>query len=104
MQNLPFHPYVILFINTGILDRRLIALSNVNIGKMDLTNNDKIVYTLTMVGGTIIFVLRICLVAVITTLIWRLIEPKTKQARVLRAGLLVFGLLVTLALVRIIGV
>jgi hypothetical protein len=73
-------------------------------GNIGLTNNDKIVYTLNMVGSVIIFVLRICLVAVVGTFLWRLIEPKTKQARVLRAGLLVVGLLVTLALVRIIGV
>ena len=56
-----------------------------------------------MVGNLIIFVLRICLVAVIGAFFWRLIEPKTKQARVLRAGLLVVGLLVTLVVVRSIG-
>jgi hypothetical protein len=56
-----------------------------------------------MIGNAIIFVLRICLVVVVGAFFWRLIEPKTKQARVLRAGLLVVGLLVTLAVVRIIG-
>ncbi|MGA2071632.1 MAG: hypothetical protein ABSG97_09810 [Sedimentisphaerales bacterium] len=56
-----------------------------------------------MFGSTIIFVLRVCLVAVVGTFFWRLIEPKTKQARVLRAALLVVGLLATLAVVRIIG-
>jgi hypothetical protein len=76
----------------------------VKMGNMALTNNDKIVYNLKMVGSLIIFVLRICLVAVVATFFWRLIEPKNKQARVLRAGLLVVGLLVTLAVVRIIGV
>jgi hypothetical protein len=57
-----------------------------------------------MVGSLIIFVLRICLVAVVATFFWRLIEPKTKQARVLRAGLLVVGMLVVLVVVRIFGV
>jgi hypothetical protein len=56
-----------------------------------------------MVGSIIIFVMRICLVAVVAAFLWRLIEPKTKQARILRAGLLVVGMLVTLAVVRIIG-
>jgi hypothetical protein len=56
-----------------------------------------------MVWSLIIFVLRICLVAVVGAFFWRLIEPKTKQARVLRAGLLVVGLLVTLLVVRSIG-
>jgi len=57
-----------------------------------------------MAGATIIFVLRLCLVAVVIAFLWRLIQPKTKQARVLRAGILVIGLLVTLVLVRIAGV
>jgi hypothetical protein len=56
-----------------------------------------------MLGGLIIFVLRICLVAVVGAFFWRLIEPKTKQARILRAGLLVVGLLVILVVVRSIG-
>jgi len=56
-----------------------------------------------MVGSAIIFVLRVCLVTVIGAFFWRLIEPKTKQARILRAGLLVVGLLVTWAVVRSIG-
>jgi hypothetical protein len=56
-----------------------------------------------MVVNAIIFVLRICLVMVVGAFFWRLIEPKTKQARVLRAALLVGGLLVTLVVVRSIG-
>jgi len=56
-----------------------------------------------MVTGSIIFVLRICLVAVICAFLWKLIEPKTQQARILRAGILVVGLLITWAVVRIIG-
>ena len=56
-----------------------------------------------MVGSVVIFVLRICLVAVVGGFFWRLIEPKTKQARILRAALLVVGLLLTLVVVRSIG-
>ena len=58
---------------------------------------------LCMVGSLVIFVLRICLVAVVGGFFWRLIEPKTKQARILRAALLVVGLLATLVVVRSIG-
>ncbi len=68
-----------------------------------MTQNDNIVYNSNMVGSTIIFVLRICLVAVVGAFLWRLVEPKTQQARILRAGLLVIGLLVTWAVVRSIG-
>jgi hypothetical protein len=72
-------------------------------GNFGLTKNDSMVYNFAMAGSAIIFVLRICLVAVVAAFFWRLIEPKTKQARILRAGLLVVGLLVTWAVVRIIG-
>jgi hypothetical protein len=72
-------------------------------GNNTLTKNDNLGYNFDMVASTIIFVLRICLVAVVTAFCWRLIEPKTKQARILRAGLLVIGLLITWAIVRIIG-
>ncbi len=69
-----------------------------------MTKNDKMVYNSNMVASVIIFVLRICLVAVVATFFWQLIEPKTKQARVIRAGLLVAGMLVVLVVVRIFGV
>jgi len=78
--------------------------NDVKIGKLILTKNDNIVYNLDMVGSIIIFVLRICLVGVVTAFFWQLIEPKTKQARVLRAGLLVVGMLVVLIVVKIFGV
>lgn len=69
-----------------------------------MTKNDKMVYNSNMVGSIIIFVLRICLVAVVATFFWQLVEPKTKQARILRAGLLVVGMLVVLIVVRVFGV
>jgi hypothetical protein len=56
-----------------------------------------------MVGGAIIIVLRVCLVGVIGAFLWRLVEPKTQQARILRAGILVVGLLITWVVVRAIG-
>ena len=72
-------------------------------GKIYLTQNDNIVYNSNMIGSAIIFVLRVCLVTVVGAFFWRLIEPKTKQARILRAALLVVGLLATLVVVRSIG-
>ncbi len=69
-----------------------------------MTGNDNIVYNLNMVGSIINFVLRICLVVVVAAFFWQLIEPKTKQARVIRAGLLVVGMLVVLIVVRVFGV
>jgi hypothetical protein len=54
-----------------------------------------------MVGSVISFVLRICLIAVVWAFFWRLIEPKTQPQRLLRAGLLVAGLLVVLVMMRL---
>jgi len=56
-----------------------------------------------MVGGMLIFVLRLCLIGVLWGFVWRLIEPKTWSQRVLRAALLVVILLVTLAVIRVFG-
>jgi hypothetical protein len=55
-----------------------------------------------MIEG-LIYILRICFIVIIWAFFWQLIEPKTKQARLLRAGLLVAGLLVVLVFVRLFG-
>jgi len=55
-----------------------------------------------MVEG-LIFILRIFFIITVWAFFWQLIEPKTKQARLLRAGLLVVGLLVTLVALRAFG-
>ncbi len=47
------------------------------------------------------FVLRLTLIATIWALIWRYMEPKTQLMRILRAALLVLGMLGVLALMRI---
>ncbi len=72
-------------------------------GKNRLTQNDNLVYNFNMFGDAIIIVLRICLVMVVGAFLWRLFEPKTQQARILRAGILVIGLLITWVVVRAIG-
>jgi len=47
------------------------------------------------------FILRIWLIVALWALIWRFVEPRTQLMRILRAALLLLGLLVILALVRI---
>jgi hypothetical protein len=43
-------------------------------------------------------------VAVVGAFFWRLVEPSTQAARILRAGLLVVGLLVVLVVTRMFSV
>jgi len=56
-----------------------------------------------MFRSIIFFVLRISLIAMLWAFVWRFIEPKTQLMRVLRAALLVLGLLAILAMLRITG-
>ncbi|MEJ2701350.1 MAG: hypothetical protein P8Z79_02805 [Sedimentisphaerales bacterium] len=49
------------------------------------------------------FVLRIALVVTIWAFVWRFVEPKTQLMRLLRAALLVLGLLGALAVTRVIS-
>lgn len=72
-------------------------------GYFYLTLLVKISYNLIMVGKVISFLLRIGLIAGIWALIWRLVEPRTQLMRVLRAALLLLGLLAVLAVIRITG-
>ena len=54
-----------------------------------------------MVKSILLFVFRIALVAAIWGTVWRYVEPRTQVMRILRAALLVFGLLAILAVARI---
>ncbi len=56
-----------------------------------------------MVEGVLSFVLRVSLIAVFWAFIWRFVEPRTQLMRILRAALLVLGLLGVLAVLRITG-
>ena len=56
-----------------------------------------------MMKEGLIFILRALFIVIIWAFFWQLIEPKTKQARLLRAGLLVAGLLFVLIVVRFFG-
>jgi hypothetical protein len=54
-----------------------------------------------MLRSIIFFVLRISLIAALWAFVWKFVEPKTQLMRVLRAALLVLGLLAILAVIKI---
>jgi hypothetical protein len=75
----------------------------VNIGHFSLDSNVKIGYHNGMFRSVLFFVLRISLVAALWASVWKFIEPKTQLMRVVRAALLVLGLLVILAALKLTG-
>ena len=56
-----------------------------------------------MFGNIASFVLRIWLIAAFGAFIWRFVEPRTQLMRIVRAALLLLGLLGILAVLRIAG-
>jgi len=56
-----------------------------------------------MFGSLAYFVLKISLIVTLWAFVWRYVEPRTQAMRILRAALLVLGLLGVLAVVRITG-
>ena len=56
-----------------------------------------------MFRNIVFFVLRISLIVALWAFVWKFIEPKTQLMRVLRAALLVLGLLAILAMLKITG-
>lgn len=56
-----------------------------------------------MIISIISIVLRISLIVALWAFVWRFVEPRTQLTRILRAALLVLGLLVVLAMIRIAG-
>ena len=75
----------------------------VKMGKFYLTFCVKMGYNVLMFASFISFVLRIWLIAVIWVFVWRFVEPRTQLMRILRAALLLLGLLGVLAALRIMG-
>ena len=75
----------------------------VNMGYFVLDINDKIGYFRYMFRGIVFFVLRISLILALWAFVWKFIEPKTQLMRVLRAALLVLGLLVILTMLKVTG-
>jgi len=80
-----------------------LGIESVKIGCFCLTLFVKIEYNLVMTRNMISFLLRIGLIAGLWALIWRLVEPRTQLMRIVRAALLLLGLLAVLAVIRITG-
>ena len=72
-------------------------------GHFALDSKVKIGYHLCMFRDIVFFVLRISLIVAFWAFVWKIIEPKTQLMRILRAALLVLGLLVILAMLKITG-
>ena len=68
-----------------------------------LTLDVKIGYNFAMLGGILSLLLRVCLIAALWAFVWRLVEPRTQLMRILRAALLLLGLLGILAAIRVTG-
>jgi len=75
----------------------------VKLGHFLLDSDIKIGYCKYMFRDVVLFVLRISLIAALWAFVWKFIEPKTQLMRVFRAALLVLGLLVILAMLKITG-
>ena len=75
----------------------------VKMGHFLLDSDIKIGYCKYMFRDVVLFVLRISLIAALWAFVWKFIEPKTQLMRVFRAALLVLGLLVILAMLKITG-
>lgn len=72
-------------------------------GNFYLTLRVKMGYNVVMVGSIVLFVLRMGLIAVLWAFIWRVVEPRTQLMRILRAALLLLGLLGILVVLRLTG-
>jgi hypothetical protein len=65
--------------------------------------NNKIGYCRSMLQDFVFFILRLSLIVALWAFVWKFIEPKTQLMRILRAALLVLGLLVILAILKVTG-
>ena len=72
-------------------------------GRFYLTLPVKIGYNAVVLSSIISFVLRIWLIVAFWAFIWGLVKPKTQMLRILRATLLLLGLLGILAALKIAG-
>lgn len=58
---------------------------------------------MTMLTEFISFILRILLIATLWAFVWKLLEPRTQLMRILRAAVLLLGLLGVLVVLRMTG-
>ena len=63
----------------------------------------KIGYYVFMFGDIVYFVLRISLIVALWAFVWRFLEPRTQLMRILRAAVLLLGLLGILVVLRMTG-
>ena len=75
----------------------------VKVGSFCLTLRVKIGYNGPVLANLTIFIMRICLIGALWAFLWRLIRPSSQRMRILRAALLVCGLLALLAAMRTTG-
>ena len=72
-------------------------------GSFCLTRPVKLGYNTGMFARIISFVLRLWLIAGVFACVWKFVKPETQAMRILRAALLVLGLLFVLTIVRAAG-
>ena len=63
----------------------------------------KMGYYMTMLTDLISFILRILLIVALWAFVWKLLEPRTQLMRILRAAVLLLGLLGVLVVLRMAG-
>jgi len=68
-----------------------------------LTLYVKMGYYMTMLTDLISFILRILLIVALWAFVWKLLEPRTQLMRILRAAVLLLGLLGVLVVLRMAG-
>ena len=78
-------------------------LCNVKLGRFSLDSIGKIGYCKSMLTSVLYFALKLSLIVTLWLFVWHYMEPRTQAMRILRAALLVLGLLGVLAVVRITG-
>jgi hypothetical protein len=78
-------------------------ISDVNMGNICLTYPVKIDYNSDMSGNVLSFFVRIILILALWAFIWGFLKPRTQIMRVLRAALILLGMLAILAVVRFTG-
>ena len=72
-------------------------------GNLPLTWRAKMGYNVPMFTSFISFILRISLIVAVWAFIWHLVEPRTQLMRILRAAVLLLGLLGVLFVLRSTG-
>ncbi|HUV65679.1 MAG TPA: hypothetical protein VMW24_17415 [Sedimentisphaerales bacterium] len=83
--------------------REDVVFVRVKMGNFYVDFGVKIGYLKFMLRSLVYFALKISLIVTLWTFVWHYVEPRTQAMRILRAALLVLGLLGILAIVRITG-